>query len=296
MGIKTIAVVPAFNEEFTIGSIVTLCYKFVDSVIVVDDGSTDYTPWIAEKNGAILVRNTENKGKGIALKEGFKKALSEGGDIIVTLDSDGEHHPEDIPLLMKPIIDGECDITIGVRYSGGRGKTPLYRRVGQKILDAQTNLIAESNFTDTQSGFRCFSKKALLKITPDYTGFEAESFMLIHAVKNELTVIEVPILQEYRKDTPTMGPISHGARVLVSLIQFVGREHILLSFGTGSLMSFVMSIFFAFRTFNIFLHSATWAYGTIFLSLVLFLVGVYMSMTGLVLFLMHEKKSQGKNH
>jgi hypothetical protein len=195
---------------------------------------------------------------------------------------------------VKPVADGQCDVTIGVRYVGGRGKTPVYRRLGQKILDAQTNMIAGSRFTDTQSGFRCFSRKALMGIIPasdnDYNGFEIESFMLIRAIKNNLEIMEITIEPEYKKNTPVMSPFEHGTRVLVSLIHIVGREHILLSFGSGSILSFLLAVFLALRTIDLVAEMSEWPYGTIILTAIFFLIGVYLSTTGLTLFMMQEMR------
>ncbi|MFC2162481.1 glycosyltransferase family 2 protein [Candidatus Altiarchaeota archaeon] len=289
---KTIAVIPAYNEELTVGSIVSLSLKHVDEVILVDDGSDDNTAWIAQKAGARVLSTKNNRGKGAALKIGFDKALDVGAKFIIMLDSDGEHHPRDIPHLLKPVKNGKCDISVGVRYKKGRGETPFYRRFGQKLLDAETNIIAKTNFTDTQSGFRCLTRDALMKVNTDYTGFEVESLMLIKAIENHLRIKEVPIDAEYRKYTPVMSPVSHGIRVVLSLIELIGKKHILLSFGIGSIGSFILSVLFTFRVFDLFSQNRQWPYGTILLATMFFLIGVYMSTTGLTLFMINELKTE----
>ncbi|MDN5319832.1 MAG: hypothetical protein PWP49_252 [Thermococcaceae archaeon] len=109
---KTLIVIPAYNEELTIGSVVALAKKYGD-VLVVDDGSKDRTSEIAQNAGAIVIRHDVNKGKGAALKTGFGYALANGYDVVVTLDADGQHN---IPLLLKPILKGEADLVIGSRY------------------------------------------------------------------------------------------------------------------------------------------------------------------------------------
>ncbi|EHR79127.1 glycosyl transferase [Thermococcus litoralis DSM 5473] len=112
---KTLIIIPAYNEELTIGSVVALAKKYGD-VLVVDDGSKDRTSEIAQKAGAIVIRHEVNKGKGAALKTGFGYALANGYDVIVTIDADGQHNPDEIPLLLKPILEGEADLVIGSRY------------------------------------------------------------------------------------------------------------------------------------------------------------------------------------
>ena len=112
---KTLIIIPAYNEELTIGSVVALAKKYGD-VLVVDDGSGDRTSEIAREAGAIVIRHNTNMGKGAALKTGFEYALSREYEIVVTLDADGQHNPDEIPLLMEPIIRGEADLVIGSRY------------------------------------------------------------------------------------------------------------------------------------------------------------------------------------
>ena len=113
-----VAVIPAFKEEENIAKVVLLTKKYVDLVIVGDDGSDDMTAEIAKALGAIVIRNNKNMGKGYTLKRLFNEALKLGADIIVTLDADGQHDPKYIPKLTEPIINGEADIVIGSRYHG----------------------------------------------------------------------------------------------------------------------------------------------------------------------------------
>ena len=136
-----VAILPAFNEEVSIASMVLLSRKYVDTVYVIDDASYNRPTEIAEKAGATVIRHPKNTGKGGALKTGFEAAIQGGADIIVTLDADGQHNPSEIPTLVNPIIAGEADLVNGSRYlKGNRKNTPVYRRVGQTILDRATNV------------------------------------------------------------------------------------------------------------------------------------------------------------
>ena len=114
-----IAGLPMYNEEETIGTVIRRTEKFVDRVICVDDGSSDSSARIAEKSGAIVERHRFNRGYGGALKTIFSVTKNIDADILVTLDSDGQHNPEDIPLLIEPILAGEADIVIGSRFVDG---------------------------------------------------------------------------------------------------------------------------------------------------------------------------------
>lgn len=159
MPIKIVAVIPAYNEETTIGSVVLSTRQHVLRALVVDDGCTDRTAEMAQLAGAQVVSHLENLGKGAALKTGFRAARD--ADIIVTLDSDGQHRPSEIPKLLEPILSGEADVVNGSRYlNRGETETPGYRRVGQNVLDIATNLGGKMEITDSQSGFRAFHKNS----------------------------------------------------------------------------------------------------------------------------------------
>src|SRR5665647_2745070 len=153
-------ILPAYNEEVSIGSIVLLTRIQADKVIVVDDGSTDRTAAVARKAGAEVIVHEVNMGKGRALKTGFEAAA--GADIIVTMDSDGQHDPAEIPKLVILIIEEDADMVNGSRYLNGVDKnTPAYRRIGQTVLDGFTNINSGLKITDSQSGFRAFAASTI---------------------------------------------------------------------------------------------------------------------------------------
>jgi len=131
---KMTVILPAFNEEISIGSVILLARQYADRIIVVDDSSSDRTAEVARKVGAEVIVHSLNRGKGMALKTGFTAA--EGSDVIVTMDSDGQHNPSDIPKLVSPILEDVAYMVNGSRYLNGNDKnTPAYRRVGQNILE-----------------------------------------------------------------------------------------------------------------------------------------------------------------
>ncbi len=212
------AVIPAYNEQLSVGSVALQASKFVDRVIVVDDGSTDNTAEIVELAGAELIKHEKNMGKGVALKTGFEAAKN--SDIIVTLDADGQHRISDIPRLIKPIKEGKADIVNGSRYINGDGKdTPIYRRLGQKVLDMATNINANMKVTDSQSGFRAFSKKTLSAFQFEQKGYGIESEMLIEASNADFKIKEVEIDVRYDLNGFKENPITHGLGVLINIIQ-----------------------------------------------------------------------------
>ena len=191
--------------------------QHVDRVIVVDDGSDDATADVAALAGAEVICHPGNKGKGGALKTDF--AAASGADIIVTMDTDGQHDPAEIPKLTAPILAGEADMVNGSRYLNGNGKnTPAYRRVGQTVLDKATNLNSGLKITDTQSGFRAYAAHAAQVFRFKQNGFGIESEMLTDAAKAGLRVQEVEIGVRYDVDCSTENPVSHGVRVLMDVL------------------------------------------------------------------------------
>lgn len=216
--LEVTAVIPAYNEHLAVGSIALQATKFVDRVIVVDDGSTDNTAEIAKLAGVELIKHNKNMGKGVALKSGFEAAKN--SDIIVTLDADGQHKISDIPKLIKPIKEGKADIVNGSRYiNGGEKNTPKYRRLGQSVLDMVTNLNSKVKVTDSQSGFRAFSKKTLSAFRFNQTGYGIESEMLIDASNANFKIKEVEIEVRYDVDGSKENPIIHGFGVLLEIVQ-----------------------------------------------------------------------------
>ena len=206
-----------YNEEETIGTVVTKALRHVDAVICIDDGSSDSSARIAEKCGAIVVRHRINRGYGGALKSLFIKARELNADALVVLDSDGQHETSDIPKLLQPILSGEADFTIGSRFINGGGGTdmPAYRRLGIKVITAASNLSSDLGIKDTQSGFRAFSRSAIERLRFDSEGMELSLEMLEDAHDKDLTIQEVPTIIRY--DVPkgsNFTAVSHGFTVL----------------------------------------------------------------------------------
>ena len=158
-----IAGIPSYNDESTIAKVIVNSGKHVGKIVVVDDGSTDDIGIIAEKLGAIVVRHDRNRGKGEALKTVFEKARELGADVLVTLDADAQHEPNDIPKVVRLVLDDVADIVVGARAEPG--STPTVRRLGQRFLDATLQVRdQEGAVVDSQSGFRAYSKKALAQL------------------------------------------------------------------------------------------------------------------------------------
>lgn len=213
---RIVAIIPAYNEEDALPDVIAKALNHVDEVLVVDDGSKDRTAEVAIGAGARVISHSVNLGKGEALKSGFKAIKDDS--IIITIDGDGQHNPDEIPVLVKPIIEDGADLVNGSRYINGRDEnTPAYRRVGQTILDIATNISAGIKVTDSQSGFRAFSPKSRNVFRFKDTGFAIESEMLVDASEAGLKIVEVPITVRYDVDGSTKDPITHGVTVLFNI-------------------------------------------------------------------------------
>ena len=238
---RTLIITPAYNEELTVGSVVALARKYGD-VLVVDDGSHDRTSEIAQNAGAFVLRHETNRGKGEALRTGFKYALLKGYDVVVTLDADGQHNPDEIPVLLEPIVNGKADLVIGSRYMGkSKQRIPLYRRFGLWVLNEGIKAATSMN-VDSQSGFRAMTVDALKKLNLNSNGYSVEADMVIRAKETGLRVKEVPINVRY--DVPNKhkkNPVSHGLGVLAGILGLIGYKRPLLLFGTLSLLSFIVA-------------------------------------------------------
>lgn len=216
---KIIVVIPAFNEQAAIGEVVRKSLQYADDVLVVDDGSADGTCEIAREAGASILKHPTNFGKGVSLKDAFGQV--EGYDVVVTIDGDGQHNPDEIPILTEPILEDRADFVNGSRYLNGFDEnTPAYRRVGQTVLDIATNITAGTSVTDSQSGFRAFRESTISCYRFRDPGFGIESEMIADAAENNLRILEVPITVKYDvENSSTKGPVTHGFGVLFKIVK-----------------------------------------------------------------------------
>jgi len=233
--LKTVAIIPALNEESSIAKVILRAKRYVDKVIVCDDGSTDMTFMIAKELGARVVRHGERRGKGDALRTLSKEVMELDPEIIVTLDGDGQHDPDEIPMLLKLVETGESDVVVGSRYvDGGKMNAPLYRRFGLRVINFLYRKFGGVRVKDTQSGFRAYSKKAFDYLWQyDAKGYGIEGEQLVLAARNGLRVMEVPISVKYNGSArdSKRSPLWHGADLISTLFRLVAEERPLMYLG-----------------------------------------------------------------
>ena len=249
---KIIIGIPAFNEEKNIGAIVAKLKKKYDQVIVCDDGSSDMTQIIASSLGAIVVKHPKNLGYGAAIKTIFNEAKKIDGDVLVTFDADGQHQISEIDSVLKPLSENKADIVIGSRFLGSTKDLPKYRKIGIKAITSLTNTVTGSNLSDTQSGFRAYSKKVLNEIFPTESGMGISTEILIKSLKKQMRILEVPITIRYDNNSHSQAPISHGASVMMSTIKHVAIERPLLYYGVTGLCFLIVGLIFGAWTIQIY--------------------------------------------
>ena len=217
-GSKLVAVIPAYNEAGHIGAVVHAVRQFVDEVVVVDDGSGDETGAEAHAAGAHVYRHLVNRGLGGGLATGLRAALTTGADIIVTLDGDGQHVPAEVLEVAAPIRNGQADFVIGSRMLDPRGMPPV-RRVANRFANLCTWLLFGIHVSDTQSGFRAFSRRAAESLDLRTSRMEVSSEIVAEAARHGFKIAEVPITVIYTDYSLSKGQsLSVGLQTLAKLI------------------------------------------------------------------------------
>lgn len=279
-----VAVIPAYNEERAIGTVVLKARQHVEHVIVVDDGSSDATRAVAQWAGAEVVAHECNLGKGRALLTGLRAALATHPAVVVLLDADGQHDPADIPQLLAPLEKDEADVVVGARVLPGSGKPRAHRALGRSVLDAATRNLSGLQVADTQSGYRAFRGAVLEALLPRETGMGVESEMLLQAARRGLRIVEVPIGNHYPRDVqPHMHAARHGLSVLGSLARFVRDERPLLWFGGGGAVLLAVGGYLGYVTASHYYATLEFWPGKALLAMLLIILGSILLVGGLVL-------------
>lgn len=287
LGVKkstVIVAIPCYNEEIAIGTVVLKCLQHVDHVVVIDDGSKDMTAEIARMAGAEVVVHEKNQGKGAGIRHAFEYATKAGADVLVLIDGDGQHNPDEIPSLIEPILKGEADMVNGSRFLvKGEHNVPKYRRVGQEVLTMATNAGGSSSITDSQNGFRAFHRKTFSAFTFQQNGMAIESEMLMDAAKANLKIKEVQINVRYDVAGSTYNPVAHGFSVLGSIIQLISQKRPLFFFCIPGAISLGLGTIFSILMLNVFnvTHIISLSYAMV--SMLFILLGTFSMFTGLTL-------------
>ena len=280
--VRITVIIPAFNEARFIGSVVLQLKKHPLDILVVDDGSTDDTAGIAKAAGAEVLALSINQGKGAALNAGIKQASQSQPDAIVLIDADGQHLPDEIFQVVRPIIDNQADITIGSRYLKNTSNTPRHRKFGHKILNFVTGMASGVTVSDSQSGYRALSPRAYQLLEFSSKGFSVESEMQFLASEHNLIIIDVPITIQYL-DGEKRSAWRQGASVLNGILSLMSQYRPLLFFSGPGLISLLGGIIWGVVVINRYRIYGRLAVGYAMICVLLCLFGLTLFSTGITL-------------
>ena len=293
-----VAAIPAFNVERTIARLVLEAQKFVDVVLVCDDGSTDCTAEIAERMGADVIRHEKNFGYGAAIKTLFTMARELNADVLVTLDGDGQHDPREIPRLIEPVLENKADIVLGSRFLGEKENgVPRYRGWGIKLISKLTGAASNHKFNDAQCGFRVYGHKALSGLSLVENGMGASVEVLMKSQKNGLTVVEVPAEVKYKEleRSSTQNALGHGAGVLMSILRLVVEEKPLMLLGLPGIIFLFAGTAFGIWVLKIFAEEQQISTHIALASMAFILIGMFTVFTAITLYAISRQAQKNGN-
>ncbi len=286
--------IPAYNEEKNIAKIIVKLKKIADKIIVCNDGSTDLTSEIAENLGAIVINHAKNRGYGSGIKSILEKSKEIGSELLVTFDGDGQHRVEDIKKIIEPIEKNEIDLVIGSRFLNEEQKVPQYRKLGIKLITKITNANLKEKITDSQSGFRAYSKEVISKLKTSDMGMGVSTEILIKASSLNFKIGEVPITILYDGNTSTHNPVSHGTSVLLSTIKYISIEHPLKFYGIPSLIFFVIGLTFTFLSIQYYTEIGRLSTNLTLIGAGTILISVILIITTILLYSLVSVVREGK--
>lgn len=241
---------PALNEERHIGQVIEAIPKFVDHVVVVDDGSSDNTVKIARERGAITVSHKKNRGVGAAFSTGVRQVLSLKVDIMVNMDSDGQFNPADIEKIIQPIIEERADFVTASRFIDKDfiPRMPRIKLMGNQVMARIISRLTKQKFYDVSCGFRAYNRETLLKLNlfGDFT-YTQETF--IDLIFKNLDVLEVPIhvrgTREHGKSRVASNLFRYAYQTSQIIIRTFRDNKPFRLFGSISFISFLIGLAFA---------------------------------------------------
>ena len=214
---RVVAAIPCYNTQEHIAEVIAKTKKYVDVVIVIDDGSTDKTAEVAKKAGATVIAHIKNEGYGGAIKSCFAVARTSEADVLVIIDGDGQHNPDEIPRLLDTISLGNADVVIGSRFLDASEKIPMYRKFGIGVITFLWNFGAKVKVSDTQSGFRAYSKTMIQSMNFYENGMSISIEIIEKARMARRKFKEVPVTCSYENNNSNISITAFKQGISVAL-------------------------------------------------------------------------------
>ena len=283
-----IVIIPAFNEDLYIGSVVLKTLSYASTILVIDDGSVDETRSVAEAAGARVIVHSKNKGKGAALNTGLSAVRELDPDIVIFLDADGQHDPKNIPQLARALIEDDADIAIGSRFLDLPNRAPNYRKAGQQVVTLFTNKASGVPVSDTWSGYRALSRRAVELIHFRESGWGIEPELQFQARAHDLKIIDVAVDISYHQ-ARKRNIVSQGIQTFSGILRLIARYRPLLAFFGFGLLSLMCGIFSGLWVVHKFVVTGgSLAFGIALVSVTLVMLGMLTLYSALTLTYVRE--------
>ncbi len=220
--LRVVAAIPCFNTQHAIAEVVSKVRKYISILVVINDGSADQTAEVAASAGATVVNQPVNKGYGEAIQSCFQ--AGKDADVLVIIDGDGQHDPDEIPSLLEPILRGEADLVVGSRFLSKDHTVPGYRAFGIKVITFLWNFGSRVKVTDTQSGFRAYNRNVMNSFSFSEKGMGISIEILEQARRCGARIQEVPISCTYPSSKIELKAVRHGLGVALSVVKIRARS------------------------------------------------------------------------
>ncbi len=280
--------IPAFNEEEMVGRIVAVAKTHSDFVVVVNDCSIDSTAKVAEDAGAYVISHSVNKGYGGGALTIFQTAQEYKPDILIFIDADGQHNPDDIPRFIAKIQEG-YDVVVGSRFidDGHKSKMPSYREFGIRMIDKATHIAANgaAPVSDILCGYRAFNPKAYSKIHSLNPSTHGCTEIIVKLGNLGMKFGEVPVVIRYDLEhTSKIGPIRMGVNLFGGIIQVMVTKRPLLCFGLPGIILLLFGIILAIQAFDVVAQTEIWPTLVTLVAGLLMVMGMLLITTAFILF------------
>ncbi len=284
---KVLVAIPAHNEDRYIGSLVLKLTAARFDVLVIDDGSVDRTAEVAERAGARVLSHPLNLGKTASVRSAFEYAVEADLDALVVMDGDGQHDPYEVDQLLAPVLADQADMVVGSRFAGIDSAVPRWRVAGQHVLTLATNVGSGLHLSDTESGFRAFSRRAVAEMHFRGAGFSVEPEMQFEAKQHGWKVTEVPIHVEYGLPLKR-NPIWQGIRTFDAILGLIGEHQPLLFFSGPGLIVLFAGLGLGAHVVDVYEQTLKLAIGMALITVMLCIVGMLSVFTGFMLHVMRS--------